>query len=265
MEIANCRVRLNKVGSDTPVNDITPAEAMLLHILHGSQNGGLTFGEEFSHIKIVGQAMVQVAPALPEVKEPDYQIPAVAEQHIPGRVLKQATPARVVSGEVTKAAAPVQHIPAIAHKPAQGTPGTPGYVAEVLAQPAKTIPAQPEVRAMNQTIPSQPEEREQDQVIPAKPAQTIKGKVIQAAVPAVLRPRTNAEELRRLSGKYNGARTKDNKPIIDTVWPDKLNSQLPNTFREIQWADVAGVAAGVQPASINYATGALATSTMPTR
>jgi len=141
---------LNKVGSDTPVKDITPAEAMLLHILHGTQNGGMTFGKEFEDIKIHGTAMVDTGK-------------------------KDA-----------------------ANKP-------------------------------------------------------------------VLRSRTDAEELRRLGAKYNGARDKTNKPIIDTVWPDKLNPKLPQTFKEIEWADVAGAAAGVETAAINYATGALATAALPTK
>ena len=59
MEIANTRVRLNKVGSDVPLNDITPAEAMLLHILHGAANGGSTFGEEFEKLTVTGTAKVK--------------------------------------------------------------------------------------------------------------------------------------------------------------------------------------------------------------
>lgn len=66
MEVANVRLRLNKVGSDVPINDVTPAEAMLLHILHGGQNGGLSFGEEFEKITITGTAkVVKDIPAQP--------------------------------------------------------------------------------------------------------------------------------------------------------------------------------------------------------
>ena len=58
MEIANVRVRLTKVGSDVPLSNVTPAEAMLLHILHGPANGGSTFGEDFEKITVVGTAKV---------------------------------------------------------------------------------------------------------------------------------------------------------------------------------------------------------------
>ena len=143
MEVANCRVRLNKVGSDVPVTNVTPAEAMFLHILHGTQNGGSTFGEEFEKITVVGTAQV------------------------------------IENGKS--------------------------------------------------------------------------------------RSRTDAEELRRLSAKYASARTKDNKPVIDTVWPDKLNPKLPQTFKEIKWQDVSGVASSVDVAAVNYATGALATPGLPAR
>ncbi len=140
MEIANCRLRLNKVGSDVPLTDVTPAEAMFLHILHGPSNGGLSFGEEFNHIKVVGAAKV---------------------------------------------------------KNADGT----------------------------------------------------------------LRDRTPAEEYRRLAGKYSGARDKTNKPIIETIWPDRLNPKMPNTFKEVQWQEVAS--AGIETAAVNYATGGLASSVVP--
>lgn len=59
MEVANVRLRLNKVGSDVPLEGVTPAEAMLLHILHGPSNGGLTFGEDFNKITVVGTAKVK--------------------------------------------------------------------------------------------------------------------------------------------------------------------------------------------------------------
>ena len=131
MEIANVRVRLSKDGSDVPKNDVTPAEAMFLHILHQANNGGLTFGDEFKHIKVIGQAMVQ-------------------------------------EGEK-------------------------------------------------------------------------------------LRPRTDAEELRRLANKYNQARNKKNEPIINEVWPDKFNPKLPQTFKDIPWATAS--ASGIEPAAVNYATG----------
>jgi hypothetical protein len=152
MEIANCRLRLNKVGSDVPLKDLTPAEAMFLHILHGPSNGGLTFGEEFDKIVIVGTAKVVVTPADVDDK---------------GKVLK----------------------------------------------------------------------------------------------PAVLRDRTAAEEYRRLAAKYSGARDKTNKPIIETIWPDRLNPVVPATFKEVKWAEVGS--AGIETAAVNYATGGLATSVVP--
>jgi hypothetical protein len=152
MEIASCRLRLNKVGSDIPLNDVTPAEAMFLHILHGPSNGGLTFGEEFDKIKIIGTAKVVVTPAVVDDK---------------------------------------------------------GVV--------KT--------------------------------------------PAVLRDRTAAEEYRRLANKYSGARDKTNKPIIESIWPDRLNPKMPATFKEVQWQEVAS--AGIETAAVNYATGGLATSVVP--
>ena len=59
MEVAKTRLVHNKLGSDVPINDCTPAEAMLLHILHGPNNGGKTFTEKMDNFTVVGQAMVQ--------------------------------------------------------------------------------------------------------------------------------------------------------------------------------------------------------------
>lgn len=56
MELANARLRLNKVGSDVPIVGLTPAESLLLHVLHQANNGGSTFGEDFDKIKIIGEA-----------------------------------------------------------------------------------------------------------------------------------------------------------------------------------------------------------------
>lgn len=53
MELANGRLRLNKLGSDVPVTNITPAEALVLHIVHQGNNGGSTFGEDFDKITVV--------------------------------------------------------------------------------------------------------------------------------------------------------------------------------------------------------------------
>jgi hypothetical protein len=164
MQIANVRLRLNKVGSDVPLKDVTPAEAMFLHILHGPSNGGSTFGEEFEKITVIGSAKVQ----------------------------GPATPA----------------------KPAVGVPGQPGFVAAVPASDG-------------------------------------------------LRDRTPAEEYRRLAARYNGARDKLNKPIIESIWPDRLNPKMPDTFKEIQWAEIAGT--GIETAAVNYATGGLAQSVVPNK
>jgi hypothetical protein len=223
MEIANGRLRLNKVGSDVPIKDFTPAEAMLLHILHGPANGGLTFGEEFKHIEVVGTAKVQVKASIPEVREPDFETPAVAEQRIPGKIIKVGVPA-------------VEAKPAI---PPVGKPGDPNYEPMVPAVEAK------------QAIP---EVREPDQIVPAKSPQLVRGKVLQVAVPAVLRDRTNAEERRRLASKYQ-ARNKDNKFIIDEVWPDKISPNLPVKFKDIPWASASS--ANIEAASVNYVTGSV--------
>jgi hypothetical protein len=56
MEIGTLRLRLNKVGSDIPVTGATPAEAVLLHVLHQCNNGGSTFGDEMDKITVEGQA-----------------------------------------------------------------------------------------------------------------------------------------------------------------------------------------------------------------
>ena len=168
MEVANVRLRLTKVGSDVPLRDVTPAQAMLLHILHGPANGGMTFGEEFEKINVVGTAKVVVTPAVVE--------PLV---------------------------------------PAVGVKGQIGY--------------QPEI-----------------------PAKTVKE--------AVLRDRTDAEELRRLGALYSQARNKKNEPIIDQIWPDKFNPKLPQTFKELKWADIGQAAAGIETAAVNYVTGNLAQS-----
>ena len=59
MEVAKTRLVLNKLGSDVPKDDVTPAEALLLHVLHGPNNGGKTFTEKMDNFSVVGQAMIQ--------------------------------------------------------------------------------------------------------------------------------------------------------------------------------------------------------------
>lgn len=182
MEIANCRLRLNKVGSDVPLKDVTPAEAMFLHIIHGPQNGGMSFGEEFSKIEVVGQAMVVAQ--VPDKVEPDTNVPA---------------------------------------KAAVGVAGQPNFVAAV-------------------------------------PASVVKGKVVSTKEGLV--PRTDAQELKRLSAKYNGARNKKNEPIINTIWPDKLNPKLPQNFKDIDWTAASELGAGTELGGLNYATGGIAQTTL---
>lgn len=112
MQIANARLRLNKFGSDVPMSDMTPAEAVVLHVLHQANNGGSTFGEEFEKISILtGEATTQT-----------------------GMTEEQVIPA----------------VEAVAAKPAVGEVGKPEYVAAVAATPAKPeqiIPAKPILRA----------------------------------------------------------------------------------------------------------------------
>lgn len=55
MEIANLRLRLNKIGNDIPVFNATPAEAMVLHIMHQANNGGSSFGEDMDKITVLGE------------------------------------------------------------------------------------------------------------------------------------------------------------------------------------------------------------------
>jgi hypothetical protein len=52
MEVANVRVRLNKVGSDVQVKGVTPFEAVLLHVFHQANNGGSTYGDEMNKIEV---------------------------------------------------------------------------------------------------------------------------------------------------------------------------------------------------------------------
>ena len=56
MEIGNLRLRLNKVGSDIPIVDATPAEAQVLHILHQGNNGGSSFGDKMDSYEVKGEA-----------------------------------------------------------------------------------------------------------------------------------------------------------------------------------------------------------------
>lgn len=150
MQTANARLRLNKVGSDVPITGLTPAEALVLHILHQGNNGGSTFGEEFEKITDKKECVVVLEPAVPAV------------------------------GEV----------------------GKPGYV------PAKA---------------------------------------------AVTRPRTDVEELRRLTAKYGANVNKKGDKIIKLIWPG-MDVKLPQTFDQLDWKNLQYD--GVEVAPVNYATGA---------
>jgi hypothetical protein len=99
MQVANVRLRLNKVGSDVPLKDVTPAEAMLLHILHGPSCGGSTFGEKMEKIEIIGEALM--ATDVPDKIEPDKTIPAKPQIGKPGDSDYQAPQsAQVIKGAV---------------------------------------------------------------------------------------------------------------------------------------------------------------------
>ena len=108
MEVANGRVTLNKHGSDVPVTGITPAEAIVLHTLHGPMNGGRTFGDDFNKITIVGVAKVDTGKT--EKKQVSPAVPAKTHEEV-------VTPA----------------------SPAQGEPGKPGYVAATMLVTKKVI------------------------------------------------------------------------------------------------------------------------------
>lgn len=244
MEIANVRLRLNKFGSDVPLYDVTPAEAMFLHILHGPNNGGLSFGEEFSKIEVVGSAKVDsgkkkrviVKEATPQKIVKGAMIkPAVPEQIIPGEVIKEAIPEKREKGKLLHAEV--------------GKPGEPGFV-PAKYEPDTITPAQTEVRSAGHKILAQAAQYAPDQIIPAEEAE-VKDEPI-------LVDRTDRQELMRLAKKYNQARNKENKPIIDSIWTDKLNPKLPQTFKDIDWKEVAEATAGIETATVNYVTGQIA-------
>lgn len=155
MELANARLVLNKLGSDVPVVGLTPAEAVVLHILHQGNNGGSTFGDDFKKITVTGEAVVELEAGKP------------------------ATPAK-------------------------GVVGQPGFVAAV------------------------------------------------AAVPAKNRPRTDNEELRRLTSKYAGCVNKTGQKIVKLIWPSG-DAKLPAKFSELKWNEIQYDGAEVAP--LNYITG----------
>ena len=152
MQIANVRLRLNKVGSDVPVVGCTPAEALVLHVLHQGNNGGSTFGDEMDKINI-----------------------------LPGE-------ASIACDEPAK--------------PAVGEVGKPGYVA--------AVPARKE------------------------------------------RPRTDAEELRRLKRKYGHCVTKKGDSILGKIWPG-IDAKLPQKFSDLDYSKLSFD--GLEVASLDLASG----------
>lgn len=74
MEIANIRLRLAKVGNDVPVIGVTPFEAVLLHVLHGANNGGSSYGDKMDAIELGKEpAKTLVTPAEGEKGKPGYK------------------------------------------------------------------------------------------------------------------------------------------------------------------------------------------------
>ena len=169
MQTGTARLRLNKVGSDVPVVGITPAEALLLHVLHQGNNGGSTYGDKMDSIEVTGEATV-------------------------------------VTG-YTEPVAAVEGRPAIPAK----NENTPQYV-----------PPVPEVKA-----------------VPAQPAKPI------------TRPRTDAEEYKRLNAKYGRIVNKKGDKILKAIWPE-LSPKLPQKFSELDWKEIQFDG---ETADINLATG----------
>lgn len=243
MEIANVRVKLEKVGSDVEVKDATPAEVMFLHILHSPRNGGESFGRNNDQVNINGTAMIDTGQRKKIVTKA-----AVPEQIQKGKLVSEAQPQQIVPGALIAPAVPEHKVPGV---PAKGTPGKPDYVTPILETLVK---AQPEQRGPGYLIQAVPAVYGPDMVIPMQPEEF--------KMEPILRPRTDAEELARLVRKYNQARDKQNKPIINSVWPDRLNPNLPQKFSDINWTQVNEMFGGLQPEALNYATGSIARTTL---
>jgi hypothetical protein len=231
MEVAKGRVCLNKYGSDVPITDLTPAEAILLHVLHGPANGGRTFGDDFSKIEVIGTAKI----ATGKVKRTIVQ-EAVPEKTLKGKQLTPAVPEQFVPGDVITPVQPEKKTPA------KGNPGDKDYVPETVTK------AVAEVRGPGYKIAAQAATYDPDTIIPALP-EVVKEEPI-------LVDRTPAQELARLRKKYGQAKNKKGELIVDTIWTDKINPALPATFKDIDWAQVGELASSpdLQPASLNYVT-----------
>jgi hypothetical protein len=223
MQIANARLRLNKVGSDVPITGVTPAEALVLHVLHQANNGGSTFGEDFDKIDIQGEALVE------------SQIPDMVQPAIPAISYQPAKPAT----------APVQGRPYIPGKPAvigvlaQGTPGQPGYVAGVEGQPEVLgVAAIPYTPAQDAVPEIKARAYQPERVLTYKTG---------------TRPRTDVEEIRRLTAKYGNCVNKRGDKIVKLIWPE-MSPKLPQKFSELDWKGIQYD--GTEVAAINYLTGA---------
>lgn len=136
MEIADVRVRLDKLGSDVPKKDVTPAEALVLHVIHQANNGGSTYGEEMDKIKVTGEAQE------------------------------------------------VSHV-------------------------------EDEVR-----------DKKRNLITPAKPVFRDE-------------PRTDVEELKRLTRKYGNLTNKRGDKILNLIFPDKMNPKLPQAFSDLKWKEIS--------------------------
>lgn len=247
MEIANARLRLNKFGSDVPVKDMTPAEALVLHVLHQANNGGSTFGEEFEKIDIKGEA--QTVTGMTDGKV----IPAVpAQPAIEGRPAIAGKPAVAYKPAVEPVAyrAAVLGKPAIAAQLAVGNPGEPGYKPAVEAVAA--MPFQPEVKE----VKAQPEVPAQEAVaaIPAIEAGAAVEAISEQVIPPkpIERPRTDVEEFRRLTAKYGRNVNKKGERILKLIWPE-MSPKLPQKFSELDWKNLNYD--GVEVGAVNYITG----------
>ena len=116
MQVANVRLRLNKNGSDIPLFNVTPAEAVILHVLHQGNNGGMTFGEQFEKIEVLPNPAFdrvevieeeKIVPGSPEVPgTPSQEVVGTPDKpgykpFVPGKAFIPATPDKTIPA-VTK-------------------------------------------------------------------------------------------------------------------------------------------------------------------
>lgn len=230
MELANGRLRLNKAGNDVPIIGLTPAEALVLHVLHQANNGGSTFGEEFEKIQVTGEAQTVVGVSPEEIIPAVEAVPAV-----------EACPAVAAKPAVAYKPA-VPHKPATVGTPAVGTPSTPSYKPAIAGTPE--IPGQPEVLAQD-AVEAQP-------AVAAVAAVAAQPQKVKPAVTKT-RPRTDVEEVRRLTAKYGRNVNKKGDRILKLIWPE-MSPKLPQKFSDLDWKNLNFD--GVEVGAVNYATGA---------